>query len=148
MAITVSGTSITFNDATVQTTAATAGVTSVNSQTGAVVTTSLDAIGSTSVFIYAGNTNLSTGGTTAGSSLRYDATLYTNTNGSPPFTGRVIANNNSSYPPSQPAASGGGGGTALSGTWRKMSSGANYAESGPPCNRDYSWYNQLYVRVS
>ena len=115
------------------------GVTSLNAQTGAVVTTSLDVIGSMSVLMYAGNSSLSgINNTAAGSSLRYDPTLYRGTaNG--PFNGWCYANNSSSYT---------GGGSALSGTWRKMSSGSVYNVSGPPCNTDYTWAQALWVRIS
>jgi len=71
MPITVSGTTITFNDATTQTTAAVAGgVTSLNGQTGAVVTTDLYAIGS---YVYgrptSNTSNYSANSTLAGSSI-------------------------------------------------------------------------------
>jgi hypothetical protein len=63
MPISVSGTQITFNDATVQTTAATGGVTSLNGETGAITNTGFNAIGSYS------------GGSTSGSAYNAGATL-------------------------------------------------------------------------
>ena len=67
MATAISGTSITFNDATVQTTAASG-------------STTFDAIGSVGYFLYysAGTTNLTAGNTIAGSSLYYVSTIVAN----------------------------------------------------------------------
>jgi hypothetical protein len=77
MAITTSGTSITFNDATVQTTAFTGGggVTSLNGQTGAITNTTLDSIGSVVIAAYGGTSNITNGTTVAGSSLYYPNTV-------------------------------------------------------------------------
>lgn len=69
MTITVGGTSITFNDGTTQTTAASGGVTSLNGQTGAITNTSLYAIGSYVTGRPANSTFYSANGTVAGSSL-------------------------------------------------------------------------------
>jgi hypothetical protein len=74
MPITVSGTSIVFNDSTTQTTAFTSAVTSLNGQTGAITNTSANSIGS--YFAGASSSYLSTnadvaiGTTQAGSTLR------------------------------------------------------------------------------
>jgi hypothetical protein len=84
MPITTSGTSITFNDATVQTTAFTGGgggVTSLNGQTGAITDTDLGAIGSTGQFIYAGTSNLVGGATVSGADLRYANTIASGNTG-------------------------------------------------------------------
>jgi len=166
MAITVSGTQITFNDATVQTTAFTGGgVSSVNSQTGAVVTTTLDNIGSV---IWAANITTGTiagGATTAGSNLRYPSTvasslavateqqLYYSEDPNGPFnqqstswnaltcTRRTIGNTGYQNPL---------GTTALSGTWRAMggigSRSSNY--NGDSNNTLSQNYAGLFVRVS
>jgi hypothetical protein len=52
------------------------GVTSVNGATGAVVTTGFNSIGSCSVFIYTGSTNLFNGDTTSGTLLYYPTAAY------------------------------------------------------------------------
>lgn len=117
MAVTVSGTGITFNDATVQTTAATGGVTSavagngvaVSGATGA-VTFSLGAPTSASVGTYlaaftsaSGVTSQNAGSTTAGSTLKYgDMTVFESFG---PFTA-ITAGSSTSY--------------SYSGTWRAM----------------------------
>ena len=129
MAITVSGTTITFNDATTQTTAAVAGVTSLNGQTGAITITTFDAIGSVGWLVYNGTTNLTAGGTVAGTSLYYASTVVTNyqgaiiTNGtinSGTFTrynnGGTLRSRNGAAPSSVAPL----GFTALTGTWRAM----------------------------
>jgi hypothetical protein len=74
MPITVSGTSITFNDATTQTTAFTGGgVTSLNGETGAITNTTFGVIGSYFApaipAVY--SQTYSAGNTRAGSTLRY-----------------------------------------------------------------------------
>lgn len=69
MSVTVGGTSITFNDGTTQTTAATGGVASLNGQTGAITNTSLYAIGSYVTGRPANSTFYSANSTVAGSSL-------------------------------------------------------------------------------
>jgi hypothetical protein len=72
MTISVSGSVITFSDATTQSTAATAGVTSVNGQTGAVTTTSVNSIGSVMWLASTVTTNpFVCGSTTSGSNLYY-----------------------------------------------------------------------------
>jgi hypothetical protein len=71
MAVTVSGTSITFNDATVQTTAATALTTAtvLSATAGA----SVGAVGTYAWLQGPGSTTVSPGSTVAGSSLNYSA---------------------------------------------------------------------------
>jgi hypothetical protein len=129
MAITVSGTSITFNDATVQSTAASA------------PSTAFGAIGTYAVLMNAVNSNLANGATIAGSSLRYDnAVLYTGFNiYNSPFVAAYSRYNTNSY---------GGGGTAPSGTWRKVSTGPTYLATSSCCVPVYIWGNALYVRIS
>lgn len=125
MPVTVRGGDILFNDGTTQSTAA-------------AVSTAFDGVGSYAILMMAANTNLATGGTIAGSSLRYDSSqsqalgtgnspfyvLYRNSAGSSTYTF---------------------GGTAVSGTWRKMSPGATYFTDayGIPY-RGFA----LYVRIS
>lgn len=128
MAVTVGGTSVTFNDGTVQTTAAT------------VAGTDFGSVGSYAVLMMAANTNLSTGSTIAGSSLRYNNTPNTSINiTNSAFTGTRFRFNNSGYD---------GGGTALSGTWRKMSTGNTYFTENVCGSIYYYWLNALYVRIS
>ncbi|NBR24957.1 MAG: hypothetical protein EBU08_14525, partial [Micrococcales bacterium] len=81
MPITVSGTSITFNDATTQTTAGiTSAVTSLNGQTGAITNTTLANIGSYIVALArtTAAASYSRGSTISGSNLRYATTYGTN----------------------------------------------------------------------
>ena len=130
MPITVSGTSITFNDSTTQTTAFTGGgVTSLNGQTGAITNTSYNAIGSyVAAFLLGGSTSASAGGTYAGSSLRN----RTNGNENTPFSvynfqGETYAN------------------LGQSGTWRAMAPSRN---SNVGCDGNYVVCGTLYVRIS
>ena len=127
------GINITGNAAT----ASNAGVTSVNSQTGAVVNTSVDSIGSYVVAFHAvTNTNqgwsLSIGDTVAGSNLRYNvpnipAALQ------PDFDGSITTLT-TSFP---------SGGSSLSGTWRCMGRPLITNDS-----ENFSWRTGLFVRVS
>jgi hypothetical protein len=119
-------------------------VTSVNGLTGAVSMTGLGDIGSYAVLIIATNTNVAVGSTVAGSDLRYGWT---------PNTGAVAASTNgySAYSAnrSNVSASYNGGGTSLSGTWRKMSTGATYGTiTSGCCSTVYYWMAALYVRIS
>jgi len=132
MPITVSGTSITFNDATTQTTAGiTSAVTSLNGQTGAITNTNYGAIGS-----YAGastavanNTSFSANSTIAGSSLRQRALPN-------------ASNDNSlgAFDAFQPGAAQNPG---FTGTWRAMSNTKNQG----PGYSDLCGVN-LWVRIS
>ena len=136
------------------------GVTSLNSQTGAVVTTGLGDIGSVAVLMIATNTNVAVGSTVAGSDLRYG---WTPNFGAMTYTGFTdfAANRGNS------SATYNGGGTSLTGTWRKVSSGNTYFASGGSyagvnlvsgcCgsflqvqvfSASYVWAAALYVRVS
>jgi hypothetical protein len=163
MAVTVTGTGITFNDSTTQTTAYVAGggVTSVNSQTGAVVTTSVDSIGSTVWGANCSTSNYYTGQTIAGSSLRYISAItstYSNliftegSFGSNPSTSlqndqqfRITRGNSGNTGFVNP-----GGTTALSGTYRCMSiSLARYTFYDSMCNGTSSYASlALWIRVS
>jgi len=117
-----------FNDTTTQTTAA------------VTPSTALDGVGSYAVLMMAANNNLAIGGTIAGSSLRYNYTAGGQSSPNNPFFGRVGPGSPSSY---------NGGGTAVSGTWRKMSSGTVYfTEPDGYGGTLYSWSPALYVRIS
>jgi len=136
------------------------GVTSLNSQTGAVVTTGLGDIGSVAVLMIATNTNVAVGSTVAGSDLRYG---WTPNFGAMVYGGLTdfAANRGNS------SATYNGGGTSLTGTWRKVSSGNTYFSSGGSyvgigvvycgcvpilvsqiSSSSYVWAAALYVRVS
>lgn len=129
MAVTVSGTSITFNDATVQSTAASS------------TSTNFGDVGTYAVLMMAVNNNLATGGTISGSSLRYNETSNSGgvSDSSVPFIGARLRSSSSSYD---------GGGTALAGTWRKMSTGSTYRSFVLCGSTDYYWYRALYIRIS
>lgn len=136
------------------------GVTSLNSQTGAVVTTGLGDIGSVAVLMIATNTNVAVGSTVAGSDLRYGWAPNFGAMTYPNFTDFAANCGNSS-------ATYNGGGTASAGTWRKLSSGNTYFSSGGSyakvifvsgccgpslqvqvSSAPYVWAAALYVRVS
>jgi hypothetical protein len=126
-----------------------AGVTSVNGQTGAVVTTNLDSIGSSGIYIYtaAGTATLNTGvyvsanTTVAGSTLRYDISDGANNTGAVQGACYTTgATQTTSY---------GGGGSSLSGTWRIMqrSMYSYNAHLGGGTYRCY-WSGILLIRIS
>ena len=134
MGISISGTTLTFNDSTTMTTAAT----STSTAEGAVGTYGIYMMGAAS------GPNVAYGATVAGSSLRYNYSVN-NTNETI-FTNRSSTRNqdyrtNATY---------GGGGTSLSGTWRRMSSGGDVYTNIPFDGENY--YNvyatALYVRIS
>jgi len=138
MTISVSGSVITFSDATTQSTAAVAGgVTSLNGQTGAITDTSSGAIGSYTAGASASggaNTVIGPGTTVAGS------TLYgiNGGGGFSSFTQDVLSN----------GTGGGGASTAnygYSGTWRA----ASYSKNGS-ANKSgvYGCGRSLFVRIS
>jgi hypothetical protein len=139
--------SITGNAATATsaTTASNGGVTSVNSQTGAITNTSLDSIGSYVIAWYVpgahpqtNGTSLSINSTVAGSTLRYGPTVSTLTvYGDLSSGGNLIANDTSSTYA--------GGGTALTGTWRCLGRPGYFYDGGTP---RWGWYPGLFVRVS
>jgi len=104
--------------------------------------TDFGGIGSYAVLQNASNSNIAVGGTILGANLRYLYSVSGSTSyGGSPFCGYFSQNGNSTY---------GGGGTALSGTWRKMSSGDTFdtfqLNPGDPIN--YIWIPALYVRIS
>jgi len=119
--------------------AASGGVTSVNSQTGAVVLTNAGEIGSVGVFQNSGSADLAYSSTIAGSSLRYnDTTNSGSARAGSPFAS-LNSTTNSGYT---------GGGTALSGTWRKVSTGPIY-DSQVLCGDTIRYFMRgLYIRVS
>ena len=123
---------------------AVSGVTSLNGQTGAVTTTSVDSIGSTMMLYYGVNgtatpntvINTSVNTTISGASLRYNPTLNDAVQGTFPYVYQAA---NSVY---------GAGGTALSGTWRVMSSQTWFRNNNTGCSYDCFWSPILMVRVS
>lgn len=86
MPITVSGTSITFNDSTSQTTAFTGGggVTSLNGQTGAVTTTNINSVGSFMIAAVNTTNNIIPNNTYSGGDLYYANNI------TQPFDNRVL----------------------------------------------------------
>jgi hypothetical protein len=131
MPVTVRNTDILFNDGTTQTTAAGA------------IPTDFGAVGTYAVLQMAANTNLATGGTIAGSSLRFNYTPNNTTSPAganfAPFVGFQTHFGNSNY---------NGGGTAVSGTWRKMSTGTTHRSSNDGYGTNFFWHAALYVRIS
>ena len=132
------GINITGNAAT----ASNAGVTSVNSQTGAVVNTSVDSIGSYVVAfytVYASGFQVSIGDTVSGSNLRYNITgsVAPSSLLSNDFV-RYVNSGNTTWPSSF-------GGSSLSGTWRCM--GRPSVSYDSP-SEQYMWNTGLFVRVS
>jgi hypothetical protein len=114
------------------------GVTSLNGQTGAITNTTFDSIGSCAILVSAQTSDTAVGGTIAGSSLRYNlSSLNVGNNGSLAF-GHVTQNSNTYN----------GGGTSVSGTWRKMSGGPNYAVVTSCTDTYYYFMAALWVRVS
>jgi hypothetical protein len=110
------------------------GVTSLNGQTGAITNTGLDAIGSYMVGFASGTlTNIAVGGTVAGSNLRID------NDGSNALT-PLSAANSAFY-----ANVNGISGTALSGTWRRLSTGNTTYQTSCCGSR---WPAHLWVRIS
>jgi hypothetical protein len=122
------------------------GVSSLNGQTGAVVDTTVGAIGSYGFLFNAANANIAVGSTIAGSSLRYGVSG----SGQPNIAFRIgnvelqwtfSTENNATYP---------GGGTSVSGTWRRMpSSGLVYYQAvGSKGATERTWAPALWVRIS
>jgi hypothetical protein len=146
MPVTVGGTSITFNDSTVQSTAAT------------ITSTDFGGVGSYAILMMAANTNLGIGATIAGSSLRYNPSYSTSGTNFALFTnnplvgGAYISGENGYYVQNglRVANSSGynGGGTALSGTWRKVSPGSTYIVQAGQYGSTWHWADSLYVRIS
>jgi hypothetical protein len=147
MAITVSGTTITFNDATTQTTAASG-------------STTFNTVGSVGYLVYDGATNIVAGNTVAGTSLYYASTVVSNyqtsiiTNGSIASGFYTRYNNGPStrkdgtLPPviiARPPL----GMTALTGTWRAMNAVAKTEITGACCDGSYNNYAAMvFVRIS
>jgi hypothetical protein len=135
MAITVSGTTITFNDATTQSTAATAGslVTTAN-VLNATAGASVGVVG-TYALLYMNNLDLvantySAGATFAGSSLAY--------------FGASVTALGSGYVSTVQASSASG----PTGTWRLMGKGGRITAVIPCCgNEDLAWFS-LFLRIS
>ena len=120
----------------------TSGVTSLNSQTGAVVNTSVDSIGSYVVAfytVYASGFQVSIGDTVSGSNLRYNITGSTGYGAffSSDFV-RYVTSVNTTWPSSF-------GGSSLSGTWRCMGRPSVAYDA---ASEQYFWNPGLFVRVS
>ena len=136
-----SGNLLTSNGTTWTSAAAPAsGVTSLNGQTGAITSTTFDSIGSYGILVSAQTSDTAVGGTIAGSSLRYNlSTVNTSSGGGGLGYFGFINGVGNTY---------GGGGTAVSGTWRKMYGGPNWATV-PTCPGDnYYFVSALWVRIS
>ena len=171
MPITVSGTSITFNDSTTQTTAFTGGggVTSLNGQTGAITNTSVNTVGSVMLLaVYAGlYTSYYSGQTIAGTSLYYSSAISQYNNVGLAFNGTITGAGTNQY--TAPVGSGAfgqlvqrnvagntgrvapAGMTACTGTWRLMSPVGAGGASGfnACCNITFNYYYvSLWARVS
>ena len=132
MPITVSGTTITFNDATTQTTAFTGGggVTSLNGQTGAITDTNFNAIGSVGAGGVLGN----------GATYNANSTIG---------GGSIVETPGpSQYNPFQTfPANGGNRSAGYSGTWRAMADSKNSAIT-PKSGGNYTVHSNLWMRVS
>jgi len=144
-AVGTSGNILTSNgSAWVSSAPAVSGVTSLNGQTGAVTTTSVDSIGSTMMLYYGVNGTASintllwvyTNDTISGASLRYNPSLVDTGQGSFPAVYQAA---NYVY---------GAGGTALSGTWRVMAAQTWFRNNNTGCSYDCYWSPILMVRVS
>jgi len=108
----------------------------------AVISTDLGGIGSYAVLQNASNSNIGIGGTILGSNLRYNYSVSSNgVYPGVPFAGFSSRTGTSAYD---------GGGTALTGTWRKMSSGPTYEtfQLNPGDPITYTFIPALYVRIS
>ena len=114
---------ITFGDSTSQTTAAVAGVTSLNSQTGAITNTSSGAIGSFFCGLSNSGTTYTPTSTRAGSSLRGGGAESMTT-------------------PSQSLSAN----PSYSGTWRTIGYGSTTVTC--PCSGNTSYWTAIFVRVS
>ena len=141
MATSVTSTGITFPDATTQTTAYVAGggVSSVNAQTGAVVTTNTGSIGCTMIVMYGYYGDIGVGATCAGSILYYNYGANQPQPYAYTWAAQRYVTGGLSY---------GGGGTALTGTWRKMSTGTSGTYSYGCCSYFSQYFPTLFVRVS
>ena len=162
MSITISGSSVTFNDGSTQTTTA-------NGQ-------SYDSIGSTILAIYTPASSISADTNVAGSNLRFKPTstyphnttdiwslpatslqsygwlglgsgggAFSNSGAMWSFSGQ--SGGNSTYRDTA-AAYLAGGGSSLSGTWKKLSSPPTYVSSSYSYGTAYYWFPALFRRIS
>jgi len=137
MAVTVSGTSITFNDATVQTTAAVAPPTTF----GAVGTYFIG-------FSYPGansSTRYIPGDTVAGSNLRYATNDSGNSGYAYSLSGNLIGGGGTSSIGNAWGLGNYGVSAGLTGTWRAMAASKN---GGQAAYDNYNFGLNLWVRVS
>ena len=126
MAVTVGGTSITFNDGTTQSTAA--GAVTTTSVLNAVAGQAIGAVGTVAVLLNWSTSDFQPNSTVAGSSLGRS------TNQAAPFG----AQNSSSTTL----------GTAQSGTWRALSFGRGRASFQDKGGTVYQYVPGLYLRIS
>ena len=144
MAVTVSGTSITFNDATVQTTAAVAD----SKDYGGIGSYVMAYYGATGPANSGRSNFIANGATLAGSSLRVSsrttsnnvvagagAEVFNNSVGS-----RIYGGASSTFPTSNSIT--------LTGTWRVMNGGAWSFNESLGCSPAYYWIPLLWVRIS
>jgi hypothetical protein len=165
MPITVSGTSIVFNDSTTQTTAFTGsgGVTSLNGQTGAITNTTLGAIGSYLMLVNNTTSNFGTNATTAGSNLRYPSQISQWNNqanfqtvgsgGSIPRSNAAPMGSQFSQYVSGNQGNGGNaqGTTAVSGTWQTVTPAGgrtNNGYCGENNSTEQAFCYSMWVRIS
>ena len=163
MPVSINNTTLTFNDGTTMTTAATGGVTSLNGATGAITNTGLDAIGSYAWLANCSTSNLFAGNTIAGSNLRYASTITQAPDANfPNFTSEGTFNtnpqtiwdngNNTVNKPTfgNPGFQNPNGTTAVSGTWRAMNTtrSRSYTYNGESNTSNSISAVGLFVRVS
>lgn len=113
-------------------------------------------VGTYAVLVNVNTTSLAINGTVAGSSLRYNYTRTQYPSGNNFFGVNIfadilpVADFVGAY--TNPNFSFAAGGTALSGTWRKVSSGVSYqsftVNNGYGGQPQYMWFPALYVRIS
>jgi len=127
MGLSISGTTLTFNDATTMTTAATA------------TSTAFDGIGTYAILMIATENNLATGSTIAGSSLRYNYTANSSNAAQDSSTWGFVYATNTTY---------NGGGSSASGTWRRMNSARVFFQFTNCCGTIRAYGTALYVRIS
>ena len=146
MSITISGSTVTFNDGSTQTTG---------------IGTSLDTIGSYVSAYYIPWADIATNSTCAGSNLRYNPTNTFNGINLQGWGGSTIGIADigsrgavSTYGSTTWGAAGSGGayyangGSALSGTWRKLSATRDHVSVGYSYGTAYIWVASIYIRIS
>jgi hypothetical protein len=125
MAITVSGTTITFNDGTTQSTAASSGAPTTAQVLNATAGASVGAVGTYGFFYTTAVSVVSPGGTIAGSNLSYSGGFSGGNTFSP----------------------GAGGGGAPAGTWRCMGR-ASFNDYSVGCSCYNNFFASVFLRIS